>query len=276
MLRVIHIASAYVVQFTIMKKKVMIANWKLHPETKREAIKNFRSIKENGKKLRNVETVICSPFVYLNSLSDEVSGHRVQVGAQDVFYENSGSFTGEISPTMLADLKVSYSIVGHSERRALGETNQDVANKVSALIAQSIVPIICVGEQQRDDTNYLSFVKDQVLSGVAEIPKSALPRVMFAYEPLWAIGTSANRSATSKEAQEMKLYIKKVVTDYSSEYGGRVPILYGGSTNPDNTEEFLKDGEVDGLLVGGASLDPDSFTEMLEIANNVTKKLKNT
>lgn len=236
----------------------------MNPDTTKEAVKNFGKISELATKYKNVETAVCVPPVYLGLLKGESL-----LGAQNVFDKDAGAYTGEVSPLMLSDVGVRYVIVGHSERRSLGETNEDVAKKVVACIKHGFTPIICIGESSRDADNYSDFVADQVKKAVSKIPAEAVPQVVFAYEPIWAIGEHADRPATAEEAKEMKLFVRKVLTDIAGEYAQNVRIMYGGSTNPDNTEKFLKFGEADGLLVGGASLDPKRFGEMLEIANNL-------
>jgi len=246
------------------KKPLIIANWKMNPDTAKEALKNFKEIKNVASAHKKVETVICPPMGYVGLFKDETL-----LGAQNMFYAESGSYTGEVSPLMLGDLGVNYVILGHSERRALGETNQDIAKKVVSCIKHSLTPIVCVGESSRDADDYSNFVADQVRQAVSMIPVEAVPQLVFAYEPIWAIGAGAERPATAEEAKEMKLFIRKTLTDIAGDYAKSVRIMYGGSTNPANTKDFLVNGEADGLLVGGASLDPKTFGEMLSIANNL-------
>lgn len=250
------------------KKPLIIANWKMNPQTAKEAIKNFQEIKSIATKNKNVETIVCPPYVYLESLSSE-SNSSLQIGAQNMFFEESGAYTGEVSPLMLRDLKVGYVILGHSERRAMGETDQDVAKKVVTCIKNSLTPIVCVGESSRDADDYSNFIGNQIKQAVTLIPPEAMPQVVFAYEPIWAIGKDAPRPATAEEAKEMKLFIRKTLADIAGDYANSIRIMYGGSTKPENIQEFLVAGEADGLLVGGASLDPKTFGEMITIANNL-------
>lgn len=246
------------------KKPLIIANWKMNPQTTKEAIKNFQEITKIANSNKKVETVICLPSIYLSLFKNESL-----LGAQDMFYEEGGAFTGEISPLMLRDLGVNYVIIGHSERRALGETDQDVAKKVVVAIKNGLIPIVCVGESSRDSDDYSNFVASQVKKAISLIPVEAVPQIIFAYEPIWAIGSGAKRPATPDEAKEMKLFIRKTIIDIAGDYAHKVRVLYGGSTNPENTESFLVQGEADGLLVGGASLDPVKFGEMIVIANTI-------
>jgi len=236
----------------------------MNPSTVKEAVKNFQDIKATAGVNKKVETIMCPPTSYLALFKGETL-----LGVQNMFYEESGAYTGETSPLMLDDLGIQYVILGHSERRALGETDADVAKKVVACIKHSLTPIVCVGEPSRDTDDYSNFVADQVKQAVSMIPVEAVPQLVFAYEPIWAIGADAERPATAEEAKEMRLFIRKILTDIAGDYANNVRIMYGGSTKPENTEEFLVRGEADGLLVGGASLDPKKFGEMIEIANNL-------
>lgn len=245
-------------------KPLIVANWKMNPSTAKEAIKLFQDVKELARSYKKIETAMCVPPAYMSLFKGETL-----LGAQDIFYQDAGAFTGEISPTQLGDLGVMYVIVGHSERRTLGETDQDVAKKVVACIKHRLTPIICVGESSRVSDDYSNIVGNQVKQAVSSIPVEAVPQVVFAYEPIWAIGADAERPATAEEAKEMKLFIRKTLTDIAGEYANNVRIMYGGSTNPDNTKDFLVDGEADGLLVGGASLYAKKFSEMIKIANSL-------
>lgn len=250
-------------------KPLIVANWKMNPETAKQAVKNFQEIKKIAITNKNVETVICAAFPHLGLLSGEVT-ERMQLGAQDVFYEDAGLYTGAVSPLMLRDLKTTYVIIGHSSRRALGETDQDVAKKVMMCIKHSLTPIICVGEKSRDNDDYSNFVADQIKQAVSLIPVEAVPQIVLTYEPVWAISSEKKyHSATPQDAKEMGLFCRKTLTDIAGDYANNVRVIYGGSANPDNTAEFLTTGGAEGLLVGNASLDPKTFGEMIEIANNL-------
>ena len=250
-------------------KPLIVANWKMNPDTVKKAVKNFQEIKKIAIGNKKVETVVCAAPVHLGVLSDEVT-ERMQLGAQDMFYEEEGPYTGQVSPAMLRDLKTSYVIVGHSSRRALGETDQDVAKKVMMCIKHSLTPIICVGELSRDTDDYSSFVAEQIKQAVSMIPVEAIPQIVLTYEPVWAISSDKQyRSATTEDAKEMSLFCRKVLTDIAGDYANNVRVIYGGSANPDNTAEFLTTGGAEGLLIGNASLDPKTFNEMIEIANNL-------
>lgn len=250
-------------------KPLIIANWKMNPATAKEAVKNFQAIKKTAQSHKKVETVVCAAGVHLGLLASEATDY-MQLGAQDMFYEEQGPYTGENSPAMLHDAKVSYVIVGHSMRRSFGETDEDVAKKVMMCIKYGMTPVVCVGELSRDEDNYSDVVAHQIKKAVSMIPPEAVPQIVLTYEPVWAISSDKKyRSATAEDAKEMSLFCLRVLTDIAGDYAKKVRIIYGGSANPDNTAEFLTTGGVQGLLVGNASLDPKTFGQMIEIANNI-------
>lgn len=253
------------------KKQLIIGNWKMNPWKAEDARKIFDGIKKEGGKLAHVQTVICPPFVFLSDLSKKVSGHRVVLGAQDVFSEMEGAYTGEVSPLMLASAGAKYVIVGHSERRALGETDEMVNKKVFAALKMGLTAVLCVGETERDaEGKYFQFVKTQVETALAKIPKRMLSTLVIAYEPVWAIGAKAKGAVTPSDLVEMTLFIRKTLADmFDRSIAQAVPILYGGSVDDKNAESFLKEGEADGLLVGRASLDPKKFITILKSADKV-------
>jgi triosephosphate isomerase len=250
-------------------KKIIIANWKMSPDSTKEAKKIFSGIKKVASKLRNVQTVVCPPFIYLTELQKIVSGHRCVLGTQDSFWEKKGSFTGEISPTMISNLKSEYVILGHSERRALGETDEVVNKKIKACLKENLKIVLCIGEKERDNHgDYLSGIKEQIENSLAGISKSSLSKIIIAYEPLWAIGKNSQRPATPAESMEMSIFIKRVLADaFGKNNISKINILYGGSVDLKNAEVFLKEGGVNGLLVGRASLDDLKFGKILEKAN---------
>jgi len=232
-------------------KKLIIGNWKMAPDTLKEAEATFFAIKEKGSTLRNVQTVVCPPFVYIETLAWQVSGHRVVVGAQDVFYEKGGAFTGEVSTKQLASVKAKYVIIGHSERRATGETDEEVAKKVTAALKEKLNVILCVGERERDDHgDYTRFIADQVKSALAHVKKAQLANLVIAYEPIWAIGKDALHPATPADALEVSILIRKVIADmFHKKDAFNIPILYGGSADDKNAEGFLREGEAEPLEV---------------------------
>ena len=252
-----------------MKKKTLIvANWKMNPGSAAEARALFNRTKQTGSRLERMETVICPPFPYLG-LFARAATTRVFLGAQDVFWANSARATGEVSPEMLKDLGVSYCIVGHSERRALGETDDIVSKKLRAALAEGLTPIVCVGEKERDSGgHYFSTLKSQIAASFSGVTRAQVRDTVIAYEPLWAIGKSAREAAEPRAIREMSIFIRKVLSDLFGAEAAQFPrILYGGSAEEANTASILSEGDVSGLLVGHASLNAEGFGEMLKVAN---------
>lgn len=254
-------------------KKFIIANWKMNPENLAEAKKLFLGIKQTASKLKNVQTVFAPPFVYLNELNKLYTGHRIELAGQDVFWEKKGSFTGEISSLMLKDSGATYIIVGHSERRALGESDIDVNRKILTVTKSGLITVLCIGESNRDHKNgtHLSFLTRQLEIALKDVSKNKLSKVIIAYEPIWAIGKDEEEAMKPEELYETVIFIKKVMVNiFGKNSALKVPILYGGSAKKGNTEALLTKGMVDGLLVGHASLKITEFSDMLRIAQKVS------
>jgi triosephosphate isomerase len=253
------------------KNKIIIANWKMNPTSEKEAEALFAEIVKKNK-FPKTEVVFCPPYVYLKKISHLLKTKKYKLepllGAQNLFYEERGAFTGEISASMLADLGVKYVLVGHSERRQLGESNQEVNKKVKAALFFGLRPIVCVGESERDpEHGYFAVVKNQIEECLEGLKKEFLPKIIIAYEPIWAISTTAGRKdATPADSREMVIFIKKTLADKFGRKTKIPRILYGGSVDPKNSGEFLSAGGVDGALVGGASLHPEKFLKILEQA----------
>ncbi|MEX0652131.1 MAG: triose-phosphate isomerase [Candidatus Paceibacterota bacterium] len=257
---------------TRASKKLIIANWKMNPLDLAHAKDLFIGVKETARTLSKVQTVIAPPFVYLSELSKLFSGHRIALSSQDVFWEKRGSFTGEVSPAMLKDIRVGYSIVGHSERRGLGESDEDVHKKIEAVTKEGITAIVCIGESDRDHTEgtHLAFLTAQIETAFRDVKKSSLSKIVVAYEPIWAIGKSEADAMKPHELHETVLFIKKILASlYGKQAGFKIPIVYGGSVEKNNTAVLLVEGMVDGLLVGHASLSVKEFTEIMRIAQKV-------
>lgn len=254
-----------------MPKKLIVGNWKMNPRTLKEARTLFLSLKKEASKYKNLDVAVAAPAVFLLELGKSASV-ACALAAQNVSPEKEGAHTGEVSAGMLAACKAKYVIVGHSERRALGETNAFVNGKVKAALAAKLVPILCVGETERDPSMfYLSTIKTQLEECLAGIPKNAAERVVIAYEPVWAISTTpGHRPATPEDALEMRIYIQKVLADI---FGGasahKVRVLYGGSVDEKNAIGFLVGGKADGLLPGRASLSTKKFGAILKIASGI-------
>ncbi|QTH64878.1 triose-phosphate isomerase [Psychrosphaera ytuae] len=237
---------------------LVVANWKLNGD-RQLLTEMVQSIKELD--AEKVETVLCPPYVYLNENTD-----GVKKGAQSVAIQESGAFTGEISGRMLRDVGCQYVIVGHSERRAMfGESNDTVAKKVLATLAAGLIPILCVGEtdEQREAGETIAVITEQVKSVLDVLPNYS-DSIVIAYEPVWAIGTG--KTATSEQAEEVHLAIRKILAGYSQELADLTRILYGGSVKPDNSEELFSKENIDGGLIGGASLDVEAFTNICKNA----------
>lgn len=246
-------------------KKLIIGNWKMYPASMKDAKAKFTGIKKVASTLRTVQTVVCPPFVYTSELKKLVTGHRCVVGAQNTWFENEGAYTGEVSPAMLASLGLGYVIIGHSERRAMGESDELVNKKVLAVVKVGITAVLCVGESERDpDGEYMKHIAWQLKTALHGVQKKDLARIVIAYEPIWAIGKNAIRPASTDDALEVSIFIKKTLADlYGGKDGASVLVLYGGSVDAKNAWEFLLKSQVDGLLVGRASLDPKVFGEIL-------------
>jgi len=253
-------------------KKLIVANLKMNPQTIKEAEQFFGDVLDSTKKIKNTEIIICPPFVYLESLSKMLHASRfklqVKIGAQDVFWENKGPYTGEISTTMLKSLGTKYVIVGHSERRRdLGETDEMINKKIKMALKHNLKVIFCVGEERRDERgDYLKFVKKELLNGLGKIARKDFKNLIIVYEPIWAISSQKNAQAdTPENLFQMGVYIRRALFfKFGRKIARETPILYGGSVNAKNARDFLERGKAQGLLVGHASLKVDSFIKLLE------------
>ncbi len=252
------------------RKKLMVANWKMNPGNAAEAKLLFGKTKREGSKQDTVETIICPPFPYIG-LFAHAGTSRVSLGAQNVFWANGARATGEVSPEMLKDAGVAYVIVGHSERRALGESDAEAAKKAGAVLKEGMKPILCIGERERDmDGKYFDMLKNQLRNSLSGIQRRFLQELVIAYEPVWAIGKSARDAMSPRDVRETAIFIQKVLTDlYDTDTAANVPILYGGSAEEGNTAALLLEGGISGLLVGHASLNAEGFGKMLKIANSI-------
>ena len=241
-------------------------NWKMF-KTIAEAEEFIQALLPKVSTADGVDIAICAPFLALQALVDSARGSRVEIFAQTMHEADEGAFTGEVSPAMLAEIDVNGVVLGHSERRQLfGETDKALALKVPAALEAGLTPILCVGEteeeRERGDTE--RKLRHQVQEGLEKVPVERLTEVVVAYEPIWAIGSG--RSATPEQAQEAVAFVRALVEGIDKEAGRQVRILYGGSLKPENAEELLALPDVDGALIGGASLEPGSFARIVEIA----------
>jgi triosephosphate isomerase len=248
-----------------MKRTPIIAgNWKMF-KTAREAAAFVEEVKGKAE-IDGVESVICAPFTALPALVEAVKGTTLKVGAQNLHFEDSGAYTGEISGVMLKDLGVTYVIIGHSERRAyFAETDEIVNKKMHAAFRHGLVPIVCVGEklEEREAGKTKDVCRVQTEAAFAGLTAEQAAGVVVAYEPVWAIGTG--KSSTADDANEVIGYIRGVIAGlYGREVADKVRIQYGGSVKPGNIREFMACPEIDGALVGGASLEPASYIQLVE------------
>lgn len=247
--------------------KIVVANWKMNPQSLKEAEVLFGAVTKEMKKIKNTKVIICLPFPFL-FISKKLKNKKIILGAQNVSENKEGSYTGEVSPLILLSIGVKNVIVGHSERRKQGENNKIVNEKVLNLLKSKLSPILCVGEINRDkDGEYLSIIEDQLKNCLDGVSVSQMKNIIIAYEPVWAIGKEAQREATKEEFLEMKIFIKKIISDiYNSKIAHEIPILYGGSVNPQNAKSFIEEG-ADGLLVGRDSLNPKKFIAIINAVN---------
>lgn len=256
-----------------MKKGIpplVIANWKMNPQSVALSTKLATELKKYLQKVTDTEVVVAPPFVYLDSVHRIRNGSRAfTLGAQNVHSENLGAHTGEISIPMLQDFNVTHVILGHSERRTDGETDESINTKVHAVIKAKLTAVVCVGERKRDHgAHYLSFIETQIRKAFTNVAKTKLAQIVIAYEPIWAIGTG--NTATPGDVHEMKLFIEKVISDiYGRNLAQKVRIIYGGSVNGKNARDLFTEGTVDGFLVGGASLHAEEFTQIIKSCWNI-------
>ena len=243
-----------------MRRPFIAGNWKMNLN-RAESIALAKELAEKVGATSAVEIAVCPPSVYLAAVADAIQGSAVGLGAQNVYHEANGAFTGEISTSMLLDVGCRYVILGHSERRhVLGETNQDVNRKVFATLAAGLTPIVCVGEllAEREAGKTREVVQEQMSGSLAGLTAEQAARIVIAYEPVWAIGTG--KVASPAQAEEVHAELRKMLaTRYNADLAGQVRIQYGGSVKPDNAAELLAQPNIDGALVGGASLKASSF-----------------
>lgn len=223
--------------------------------------------------IENVDIVVCPPYTLLAYLADALETSNIAVGGQNLYWQDEGAFTGEVSPVMLKDAGCRYVIIGHSERRQFfGETNENVNKKIKASLKNGLIPIVCVGEnrQERESNNTFKVIEGQIKGALVEISPEDILKIVVAYEPVWAIGTGL--TATPEQAQEVHKFIRDLLRElYQEEISSQIRIQYGGSVKPDNIAELISKPDVDGALVGGASLKADSFSQIVTKASEVVK-----
>jgi triosephosphate isomerase len=246
-----------------MRRPLIAANWKMHMKLG-DAAELARGVVKGCAAFGDIDVVLAPPFTALGTVAAEIKGSRIRLGAQDLHWEEKGAFTGEISPVMLKDVGCEYVIVAHSERRQhFGETDRSANRKVIAALGHGLIPILCVGESDAERDRGVTFVvvDRQLKEDLKDVAAGQLDKLVVAYEPIWAIGTG--RTATPPQAEEVHQSIRgQLARLFSAEAASRVRILYGGSVKPDNVDDLLAEADIDGALVGGASLDSSSFTRI--------------
>jgi triosephosphate isomerase len=254
-----------------MRKKIVAGNWKMNMDYE-EGLSLFSEVVNmvNDEVTGKQQTVVCSPFIHLHSLVQLAKGYnKISIGAQNAHQAESGAYTGEISAKMIKSTGTQYVILGHSERRQyFGETNELLARKTDTALKNSLTPIFCIGEtlQEREANKHFGVIKSQLEEGVFHLDAAQFGQIVLAYEPVWAIGTGV--TATSAQAQEIHVFIRKeIAAKYGQEIAGNTTILYGGSCNPKNAAELFAQPDIDGGLIGGASLKSRDFVDIVKTFN---------
>lgn len=247
-----------------MRKPIIAGNWKMF-KTAKEAVSMLLELKQKVKNISDREIIICPPYIALESAISACINSNITIGAQNVFWEEKGAFTGEIAPSMIKSIGCSHVIIGHSERRQFfGETNGSVNKKIFASLKSELIPIICVGESlnEREANKTFSVIENQINEGLKGLTKEQLLKCVLAYEPVWAIGTG--KTASPAQAQEVHHFIRDILEKlFPSNVSSSIRILYGGSVKPDNIASLMNEKDIDGALVGGASLEADSFAKII-------------
>ncbi len=250
-----------------MRIQIIAGNWKMYKNEK-EAFQLASDLKQRLKDVDRVKVVICPPFTALSSVKKATQNSPILLGAQNMHWEEKGAYTGEISPPMLLTAGCKYVIIGHSERRNLFfETDEFINFKVKSALKFNLSPIICVGEKldQREANKTEEVIENQLKGAFKDLNSQQAETTVIAYEPVWAIGTG--RTATPQQADEVHLFIRELLSsEFGKECAEKINVLYGGSVKPENSKELLKISEIDGALVGGASLDADSFEKIVRSA----------
>ncbi|TFZ25765.1 triose-phosphate isomerase [Lactiplantibacillus plantarum] len=252
-----------------MRTPIIAGNWKMN-KTASEALAFVNAVKDQLPDPSKVESVVAAPALFLQEMVEAAKGSDLKIAAENAYFEDAGAFTGETSPAALADLGVDYVVIGHSERRGyFHETDEDINKKAHAIFKNGMKPIICCGEslEQREAGEAESWVSGQIKAALKDLSADQVSSLVIAYEPIWAIGTG--KTATSDQAEEICAVVRKTVADlYSQEVADKVRIQYGGSVKPANVNELMGKDDIDGGLVGGASLQPESFLELVNYQNN--------
>jgi len=248
-----------------MRIPVIAGNWKMNKNII-ESVSLVKELKDFVRGIKGVDIVVCTSFTSLWVTKEIINGTNIHLGAQNMYWETKGAFTGEISPLMLKDIGCEYVILGHSERRQyFKETSEEVARKTEAALSVNLIPIVCVGEklEEKESGKTESIIKQEIKALFSKIDSTLVARIIIAYEPIWAIGTG--RSSSSQDANLIIKFIRELFSSkYGSKIAERIRILYGGSVDPKNIKEFMNESDIDGALVGGASLHALSFSQIVK------------
>ncbi len=248
-----------------MIKPVIAGNWKMNKKVG-EAVELVKELKLLVDEITQVDIIVCPPFTSLYSVSEVIKGSNIQLGGQNCYLKESGAFTGEISPQMLLDVGCQWTIIGHSERRQyFNETDSLLNQKLKYVVETGLKIMFCVGEtlDERENNQTESVLRRQVLEGLRDLTQEQVKQIVIAYEPVWAIGTG--RNATKEQAQEAHAFIRSLIErEFGKEVAVNIPIQYGGSVKPENAKELISQPDVNGFLVGGASLKADSFAQIIK------------
>lgn len=255
-----------------VKPKLIVGNWKCNPTSLKEAKKTIARIRKGVTRVKS-EVVITPPAIFVKPLLGESRSGKLSFGVQNIASVPFGAHTGEIAASMVKEVGGHFTIIGHSERRATGETDEEVNKKVLLALEAKLTPIICVGEGVRDEEGkYFSFVQNQIEKALKGVAGKDLRYVTIAYEPIWAIGSKSKGALSPSLVEEMAIFIRRVLSQlFDTKQAASVRILYGGSVNPDNTAALLEEKNIGGLLVGRASLNPDTFLAIIQIAEGSLK-----
>ncbi len=250
-----------------MRKPLIVGNWKMNNSTA-ESVDLAEKLKKTVKDMAGVDVVVAPPFTALGSIRDVIKGSIIKLGAQNLFWEDKGAYTGEVSPLMIRDLDCEYVIIGHSERREYFKESDEIVNKkIKAALRNKLKAIVCVGEslKEREENKTMQVIESQIKKGLQGLSLSEAKELIIAYEPVWAIGTG--RNATPAQANEVHAYIRKLLSQiFNEDIASNIKILYGGSVKPSNSAELMSEKEIDGALVGGASLEDESFAQIVRSA----------
>ena len=248
-------------------KALVVANWKMNPATFGQAKKLFEATRKAAEGAKHVTLIVAPPALFLRELHARYKGRRIAFALQNINPEAGGAYTGELSLTQARDAGASYAIIGHAERRAMGETDDDARKKVAAALASKVIPILCVGETKRTaSAEYFGVVKEQLRIGLADISPTHLSTVIISYEPVWAIG--GEKPMSPRDMHEMAIFIRKTVVELHGEKGMGLKIIYGGATTESSAADMLRYGDADGLLVGHVSIDAPRFAALLQAIEN--------